>query len=113
MSVPSSSRGRTSSLGGAAAGLSSGGEARRVRPAHLAVAGPSSTSDPMATSSGANSQIALGSGQPSRADQIVYRFYLKTVSVLVDGRVTHFNKGERKKDRWVREMNRGRKGKLL
>jgi autophagy-related protein 13 len=60
--------------------------------------------DPLASSSAASSQIigaAAGGAQPSRADQIVYRFYLKTVGVLVDGRVTHFNKGERKKDRWV------------
>ncbi|TXT03869.1 hypothetical protein VHUM_04292 [Vanrija humicola] len=52
-----------------------------------------------ATSSASSSQIAPGG--VSRADQIVYRFYLKTVSVLVDGRVTHLrNAAERKKDRW-------------
>jgi autophagy-related protein 13 len=62
------------------------------------------------SSSAASSQIVgiggtagstSGSGAPSRADQIIYRFYLKTVGVLVDGRVTHFTKGEPKKDRWV------------
>lgn len=52
-------------------------------------------------SAGASSSAASGSNTPSRADQITYRFYIKTVSVLVDGRVTHFGKGERKKDRWV------------
>ncbi|KAL1409847.1 autophagy protein 13 [Vanrija albida] len=52
-----------------------------------------------ATSSASSSQIAPGG--VSRADQIVYRFYLKTVSVLVDGRVSHLrNAAERKKDRW-------------
>ncbi|EJT47888.1 hypothetical protein A1Q1_03194 [Trichosporon asahii var. asahii CBS 2479] len=52
---------------------------------------------------GGGGSAAYGSSSsntPSRADQITYRFYIKTVSVLVDGRVTHFGKGERKKDRW-------------
>ena len=43
--------------------------------------------------------------QPSRADQVIYRVYVKTVGVLVEGRLTHYgnvNKtGERKKDKWV------------
>lgn len=60
-----------------------------------------------ASSSAASSQVVGSSPSTSaaatRADQIVYRFYLKTVGVLVDARVTHYGGqlGERKKDRWV------------
>ena len=54
------------------------------------------------------SQIGVASSsQPSREDQVVYRFYVKTVGVLVDSRLTHYGSavsvgknGERKKDRW-------------
>lgn len=56
----------------------------------------------LASSSAASSQMASASasGSPSRSDQIVYRFYLKTVGVLVDGRVTHIGGVQDKKDRW-------------
>lgn len=42
----------------------------------------------------------------SKADQVVYRVYLKTVSVLTEGRLTHYagavsRTGEKKQDRWV------------
>ncbi|GMK54442.1 hypothetical protein CspeluHIS016_0110280 [Cutaneotrichosporon spelunceum] len=61
---------------------------------------PRRNSDATATSSAASSQVVGGA---SRADQIIYRFYLKTVAVLVDGRVTHVSaqRGEHKKDRWT------------
>lgn len=47
--------------------------------------------------------VTTGQQQPSRADQIVYRIYLKTVGVLVEGRLTHYGGRveERKKDKWV------------
>ncbi|KAK8850453.1 hypothetical protein IAR55_004371 [Kwoniella newhampshirensis] len=58
----------------------------------------------LASSSASSSQIA---GQTSRQDQVLYRFYLKTVGVLVEGRLTHYGgsaggKGsvEQKKDKW-------------
>lgn len=43
----------------------------------------------------------------SKSDQVVYRVYLKTLSVLAEGRLTHYagavsRTGERKQDRWVR-----------
>ncbi|WWC72473.1 uncharacterized protein I206_106435 [Kwoniella pini CBS 10737] len=55
----------------------------------------------LASSSASSSQI--GTGQVSRADQVLYRFYLKTVGVLVDGRLTHYagkQAGEKKYDKW-------------
>ncbi|WVW80977.1 hypothetical protein I302_102968 [Kwoniella bestiolae CBS 10118] len=60
----------------------------------------------LASSSASSSQI--GATQASRADQVLYRFYLKTVGVLVDGRLTHYGgsgttgrkSGEKKKDKW-------------
>ncbi|BEI87430.1 uncharacterized protein CcaverHIS019_0101480 [Cutaneotrichosporon cavernicola] len=71
----------------------------RARAPSGAGSDPRRNSDATATSSPASSQVAWGA---SRADQIIYRFYLKTVAVLVDGRVTHVSaqRGERKKDRW-------------
>ena len=38
---------------------------------------------------------------------MVHRFYVKTVSILVEGRLTHYGalqgkNGEKKKDKWVR-----------
>ncbi|BEI79622.1 hypothetical protein CcaverHIS002_0101510 [Cutaneotrichosporon cavernicola] len=58
----------------------------RARAPSGAGSDPRRNSDATATSSPASSQVAWGA---SRADQIIYRFYLKTVAVLVDGRVTH------------------------
>ncbi|WWC65350.1 uncharacterized protein I303_107968 [Kwoniella dejecticola CBS 10117] len=55
----------------------------------------------LASSSASLSQI--GTGQVSRTDQVLYRFYLKTVGVLVDGRLTHYagkQAGEKKYDKW-------------
>lgn len=52
------------------------------------------------SSSASSSQAALN--QAGRADQVLYRFYLKTVAVLVEGRLTHYaNVSAEKKDRWV------------
>ncbi|KAK6906727.1 hypothetical protein I203_100714 [Kwoniella mangroviensis CBS 8507] len=57
----------------------------------------------LASSSASSSQIGA---QASRADQVLYRFYLKTVQVLVDGRLTHYGgtvgkkPGDKKKDKW-------------
>ncbi|CAK9786582.1 hypothetical protein CC85DRAFT_283201 [Cutaneotrichosporon oleaginosum] len=70
----------------------------RARALSGAGSDPRRNSDATATSSPASSQV-VGA---SRADQIIYRFYLKTVAILVDGRVTHLSaqRGERKKDRW-------------
>lgn len=52
------------------------------------------------SSSASSSQAALN--QAGRADQVLYRFYLKTVAVLVEGRLTHYaNVSTEKKDRWV------------
>jgi autophagy-related protein 13 len=62
--------------------------------------------------SASSSQIVSpgGSASPTsanRTDQIVHRVYLKTVGILVDGRLTHSGGGredkdkERKKDKWV------------
>ncbi|WWD20636.1 hypothetical protein CI109_105112 [Kwoniella shandongensis] len=74
-----------------------------------ATATPSLVSQPtvgernLASSSASSSQIA---GQTSRQDQVLYRFYLKTVGVLVEGRLTHYGGGggkattEKKKDKW-------------
>lgn len=48
-----------------------------------------------------------GSGGVNRTDQIIHRVYLKTVGVLVDGRLTHYGGGrpgddkDKKKDKWV------------
>ncbi|OXM81814.1 hypothetical protein C364_00787 [Cryptococcus neoformans Bt63] len=51
------------------------------------------------SSSASSSQAALN--QAGRADQVLYRFYLKTVAVLVEGRLTHYaNVSAEKKDRW-------------
>ncbi|WVQ85863.1 hypothetical protein IAT38_008031 [Cryptococcus sp. DSM 104549] len=55
----------------------------------------------LASSSASSSQTAQSSA--GRADQVLYRFYLKTVGVLVEGRVTHYGKapGDQKKpDQW-------------
>ncbi|WRT70610.1 uncharacterized protein IL334_007608 [Kwoniella shivajii] len=58
----------------------------------------------LASSSTSSSQI--GPSQTNRSDQVLYRFYLKTVGVLVDGRLTHYGgavgkkTGEKKKDKW-------------
>lgn len=57
---------------------------------------------------GGGTSYGSSSNHPNRADQIMYRFYIKTVSVLVDGRVTHFGKGKRKEDRWVSHSSRSR-----
>ncbi|ORX41078.1 autophagy-related protein 13-domain-containing protein [Kockovaella imperatae] len=46
--------------------------------------------------SASSSVVAAG---PSRSDQIVHRYYLKTVAVLVEGRLTHYSKQD-KKDKW-------------
>ncbi|ORY26576.1 autophagy-related protein 13-domain-containing protein [Naematelia encephala] len=68
---------------------------------------PFTTNRNLATSSASSSVTAAAS---SRADQVVYRFYLKTVGVLIDGRLTHYGGGngrgdkERKKDKWVRSI---------
>jgi autophagy-related protein 13 len=53
-----------------------------------------------------NSSQGLPEYQRSRADQIIHRFFLKTVAVLVEARLTHaqslLGKGkEGKKDKWV------------
>ncbi|WVN89601.1 uncharacterized protein L203_104828 [Cryptococcus depauperatus CBS 7841] len=51
------------------------------------------------TPSASSSTAALS--QVGRADQVLHRFYLKTLAVLVDARLTHYKRtsGE-KKDRW-------------
>jgi autophagy-related protein 13 len=53
----------------------------------------------------ASSSTSSSVTQPSRADQVVYRFYLKTLGILVEGRLTHYGgsggKAEKKKDKWV------------
>ena len=60
-----------------------------------------------ASTSASSSVTAGGAGQSSKADQVVYRFYVKTVGVLVEGRLTHYasgasgKTGEKKKDKWV------------
>ncbi|WWC92193.1 uncharacterized protein L201_007147 [Kwoniella dendrophila CBS 6074] len=64
----------------------------------------------LASSSASSSQI--GTSQTSRSDQVLYRFYLKTVGVLVDGRLTHYGgtgttgkkSTEKKKDKWFNLM---------
>lgn len=59
------------------------------------------------TSSASSSVTANASGGANRNDQVVHRFYIKTVEILSDGRLTHYGnnlgpKGEKKKDKWVR-----------
>ncbi|KAK4687701.1 autophagy-related protein 13, partial [Tremellales sp. Uapishka_1] len=54
----------------------------------------------MASSSASSSQV-----QPSREDQVLHRFYLKTIEVLVEGRLTHYGGApsggkEGKRDKW-------------
>ncbi|EIW69958.1 hypothetical protein TREMEDRAFT_71468 [Tremella mesenterica DSM 1558] len=63
---------------------------------------PSQVATGLAPSSDPSSPTA---GQPSREDQVIHHFYLKTVGVLVDGRLTHFGSvvdknGESRQDRW-------------
>lgn len=72
----------------------------------------------MTSSSASSSQVVSpagggavpGSSGINRTDQIVHRVYLKTVGVLVDGRLTHYGGGrhgddrDRKKDKWVRSI---------
>ena len=59
--------------------------------------------NPQAT--GGRSQSALQSSQITRADQVMWRFYLKTLAILGEARLTHYGhaagKGERKVDKWV------------
>jgi autophagy-related protein 13 len=45
----------------------------------------------------------IGQSGVNRNDQIIHRIYLKTVGVLVDGRLTHGQgrENERRKDKWV------------
>jgi hypothetical protein len=44
----------------------------------------------------------------SKQDQIIHRCYIKTVGVLVEGRLTHYGataaKGEKRKDKWVGDL---------
>jgi autophagy-related protein 13 len=56
-------------------------------------------------SSSASSSVTAASAF-SKQDQVIHRCYLKTVGVLVDGRLTHYGNGtgkanEKKKDKWV------------
>ncbi|TYJ55645.1 hypothetical protein B9479_003677 [Cryptococcus floricola] len=54
---------------------------------------------PSTPSSASSSQTAPNTA--ARADQVLYRFYLKTVAVLVDARLTHYgSQTADKKDRW-------------
>ncbi|WVQ70579.1 hypothetical protein IAR50_000098 [Cryptococcus sp. DSM 104548] len=54
---------------------------------------------PSIASSASSSQAALNTA--ARADQVLYRFYLKTVAVLVESRLTHYgSQTTDKKDRW-------------
>ena len=57
------------------------------------------------TGASSGSSSVTAASQPSRADQVVYRFYVKTVSVLVEARLTHYadgvGKSGEKKDKWV------------
>jgi autophagy-related protein 13 len=61
----------------------------------------------MATSSASSSQVGTPTTGVNRTDQIIHRVYLKTVGVLVDGRLTHYGGGrnaddkDKKKDKWV------------
>lgn len=44
----------------------------------------------------------VGQSGVNRNDQIIHRIYLKTVGVLVDGRLTHNGReSDRRKDKWV------------
>lgn len=105
MSVPTPARAR------ALSGAGAGSDLRRAStPSGLVsgLAGADATASSSAASSqvvgsGSGSAAVANAGGASRADQIIYRFYLKTVGILVDGRVTHFGaqRGERKKDKWV------------
>ena len=66
--------------------------------------GPSNLGQSTAESSSASSSVHAGA-QPNRSDQVLYRFYLKTVAVLGEGRLTHCGNGskaDKKKDKWVR-----------
>ena len=60
---------------------------------------------PQSTGASSASSSSTASPQSIRADQVIYRVYVKTVEVLVEGRLTHYGNGskggERKKDKWV------------
>jgi hypothetical protein len=51
----------------------------------------------------------IGQSGVNRNDQIIHRIYLKTVGVLVDGRLTHGQgrEGEKRKDKWVCPLHHG------
>lgn len=50
---------------------------------------------------------SLAGNSLSRSDQIIYRYYVKTIEVLAEARVAQPNgnggKGKEKKDKWVRQ----------
>jgi hypothetical protein len=61
----------------------------------------------------ASSSTSSSATQPSKSDQVIYRIYLKTVGVLVEGRLTPYGgsglgnggkNGDKKKDKWVGPM---------
>lgn len=85
-----------------------------IRPVALSAARPQSVTplnqSTVGETSSASSSVtaaAGSSGASNRNDQVIHRFYLKTVAVLGEGRLTHFGnaagqaKGDKKKDKWV------------
>lgn len=78
----------------------------RKSSSHLPIA-PSMTSSSASSSQVVSPAGGSGTSGPNRTDQIIHRVYLKTVGVLVNGRLTHYGGArsgedrERKKDKWV------------